>query len=132
MEKKQIMSEFKPTKEDIKNMENEIKHLTHGKVKNKSFRYQMLEWVPDYRVICQYVFDKYGVWIAEVVFDENGDVFISPAMDGGYRVAADDVLLEPDYPKPKIHLKDDTKPLDIDNIASLSVVVAEPPSYKFA
>ena len=132
MEKRQIMSEFKPTKEDIKNMENEIKHLTHGKVKNKSFRYQMLEWVPDYRVICQYVFDKYGVWIAEVVFDENGDVFISPAMDGNYRVAADDVLLEPDYPKPEVHLKDDTKPLDIDNIASLSVVVAEPPSYKFA
>ena len=122
------MSEFKPTKEDIKKMEDEIKHLTHGKVRNKAFRYQMLEWVPDYRAICQHVFDKYGVWLAEVVFDENGDVFISPSEDGGYRVAADDALLEPDYPKPEIHLKVDTEPLDIDNIASLSVVIAEAPS----
>lgn len=125
------MSEFKVTKDIIRKMEDEIKHLTHGKVRNKAFRYQMLDWVPDYRVICQYVFDKYGVWIADVIFDENGDVFISPSKDGNYKVAADDMLLEPDYPKPEIRLKDDTKPLDIDNIASMSVVIAEPSLYKF-
>ena len=51
--------------------------------------------------------------------------------DGNYKVAADDMLLEPDYPKPEIRLKDDTKPLDIDNIASMSVVIAEPSLYKF-
>lgn len=92
------MTDIKLTEAQIKEIETQIDALTLGKVKNRRVYYKMTSWKPDYEVVCEHVFNEHGICIANVVFDEEGKVHIEP-------ILVDDMLMEDNYPHPKINKK---------------------------
>jgi hypothetical protein len=123
------MAEYELTQNQIKDIEQQINELTLGKVKNRHFCYTMLPWMPDYQVICQYVLDKYGVFATDVTFDDDGKVHLAPTKVHPYKICADNMLMEDNYPKPQINKGDENAPLTIDNIKSVEIVLADPCRY---
>lgn len=109
----------------IKEAEKHITRLCMGEVRNHSFTYKMLEWIPPYRVICQYVLDHYGIVAADIEFDESGHAHIRPLNRHPWVIMTEPTILDDDYPKPLIEPIDNSRPIDIKNIGDVKIVVKD-------